>query len=160
MITYCNQSIFDVGAQAIVNPVNTVGVMGKGLALEFKKRYPENFKHYRAACNHGLTVGTLFPFFTFQRDPEFILNVPTKTNWRDPSTLAIVNKGVCALIEFALFVELRTVAVPQLGCGLGGLQFELVKKNMEVCFNLAPKTNWIICIHNGKNNEEIKTAHS
>src|SRR3954466_10898978 len=90
MINYTKGNIFDSSAQALVNPVNTVGVMGKGLALTFRERFPENFRAYAAACNAGVVrTGRMFVTDTHItiNGPRWIINFPTKQHWRDKSRI-------------------------------------------------------------------------
>lgn len=129
MIEYIEGDIFESPAQVIVNPVNTVGVMGKGLALAFKKRYPRAFERYKIACEkHLLTIGKLMLFY----EPDYwLLMFPTKENWRNPSKLEYIEKGlekfVCSYAEKSI----TSVAFPRLGCGNGELKWDDVKLLME-----------------------------
>lgn len=121
------------GAEALVNPVNCVGVMGKGLALAFKQAFPGNFRAYAAACRRGevqpgriLVVATGSP-----APPRFILNFPTKRHWRDPSRLEDIASGLEALATVIRERRIGSVAVPPLGCGLGGLDWAEVRPRIE-----------------------------
>ena len=129
-----NTSIFDVPAQAIVNPVNLVGVAGKGLALEFKLRYPEAFEYYRAQCKSGaFQVGNILAYYIPNTDyyergeTELILNFPTKIHWRNESDYASIEEGLNALVKCTNSEKLYSIAIPPLGCGLGGLDRNKVK---------------------------------
>ena len=116
--------IFAVDAQAIVNPVNIVGVDGAGLALAFKNRYPDNSKAYREACKRGsLVIGKVFVFDrgVDASAPRWIVNLPTKSHWRQPSELEYVTKGLQALHTALRDRHISSVALPLLGAGLGGL---------------------------------------
>ena len=97
MLEYMEGNIFDSPAQVIVNPVNTVGVMGKGIALEFKKRYPDMFTAYRTACEkHQLTTGKLMLW----RGPDhWVLMFPTKQNWRNPSKIEYIEAGLLKFVN-------------------------------------------------------------
>ena len=110
-------NIFNAGTEALVNPVNTVGVMGAGLALQFKKQYPENYEAYRKVC----LVGAL------SKLPRWILNVPTKTHYNKPSTLDYIRRSAEALAAELVNRKILSVAIPPLGCGLGGLSWGDVK---------------------------------
>ena len=130
MITYTTGNIFDSDAQALVNPVNCVGVMGAGLALQFKKRYPENFHDYRKACLNGdVTPGRSFLHLTLPT--KYIVNFPTKREWRDPSRLEDIESGLRDLREVITTLGLTSIAIPPLGAGLGGLNWKDVKPLIE-----------------------------
>lgn len=112
-------------AEALVNPVNTVGVMGKGLALAFRRAHPDSYAAYRTACGNGeLRVGKVFPT---RRDGGWIVHFPTKRHWRDPSRMEWIESGLSDLVRFLRENDVRSVAVPALGCGLGGLAWEEVE---------------------------------
>ena len=118
--------------EALVNPVNCVGVAGRGLALRFKQLYPENFRAYAAACKRReLRPGRMFVFETGVDYPRYILNFPTKRHWRDPSRLEDIRVGLVALVEEVRGRGIRSIAVPALGCGLGGLEWEEVHPLLE-----------------------------
>ena len=129
MIRYLDGDIFTSPAQTIVNTVNTVGVMGKGIALEFKKRYPAMFESYKSACEKNkLKIGRLMLFYEAD---HWILNFPTKEHWRSPSRLEYIEQG---LIKFTnIYVEhgITSIAFPKLGCGNGELNWNDVKPLME-----------------------------
>lgn len=118
------ENIFECGTQVIVNPVNLKGVMGKGLALQFKEKYPEMFEAYRAACKDGsLQEGKLH---LYKADDVWILNFPTKRDWRDPSDIRLIEKGLQELKEKYKEWGITSAAFPRLGCGLGGLDWNVV----------------------------------
>jgi len=122
MITYVRTNIFESNAQVLVNTVNTVGVMGKGLAKEFKRLYPEMFKTYQKFCEEGiLTVGKLQVYKT---PNKWILNFPTKANWRSPSKLEYIEQGLQKFVDNYERLGVKSVAFPMLGCGNGGLSWE------------------------------------
>lgn len=125
MIRFVNGDIFGSGARTLVNPVNCRGVMGRGLALEFKRRWPDMHREYVQRCLSGeLRPGR--PML-FRGDPErLILCFPTKNDWRDPSTYEIVEAGLGGLYGYG-HSELGSIAFPALGCGLGGLEWPKVK---------------------------------
>lgn len=121
MLIYRSSNLFDSPAQTLVNPVNTVGVMGKGLALAFKHRYPEMFTTYRRLCQaQQLTVGKLWLFKT---DDKWVLNFPTKRNWRNPSELAFIEAGLQKFVATYQERRIQSIAFPQLGVGNGGLDW-------------------------------------
>lgn len=129
MIEYIQGNIFDSPAQVIVNTVNTVGVMGKGLALSFKQRYPEMFKKYRTACEKKqLTVGKLMLFYEAD---HWILLFPTKENWRNPSKMEYIEKGLIKFVNTYANKNITSIAFPMLGCGNGELLWDDVKPLME-----------------------------
>lgn len=129
MIEYIEGNIFDSPAQVIVNTVNTVGVMGKGLALEYKHRYPKMFERYRTVCEkHQFTIGQLMLFY----EPDhWVLLFPTKENWRYPSKLEYIEKGLMKFVNSYADKNITSIAFPRLGCGNGELHWDDVKPLME-----------------------------
>jgi O-acetyl-ADP-ribose deacetylase (regulator of RNase III) len=126
MIEFRRNNLLASDAEALVNSVNTVGVMGKGVALQFKKKFPGNFKEYERACKRGeVEVGEMF---TVELDsltnPRYIINFPTKKHWRGSSHLEYVEQGLESLIDEIHRLNLRSIAIPPLGCGNGGLSWE------------------------------------
>jgi O-acetyl-ADP-ribose deacetylase (regulator of RNase III) len=114
---------------ALVNAVNTVGVMGKGIALQFKQAFPENFKAYKRACDRGdVQPGRMFVFEQGGGGggPRFIINFPTKRHWREKSRLEDVQSGLRDLVVVIRERGIRSLAVPALGCGNGGLDWSEV----------------------------------
>lgn len=124
---YVTGDIFTASCQALVNPVNCVGVMGAGLAAQFKERYRENYIKYVNACREkAVQIGTVHVFRrTAQRHimPRFIINFPTKHHWRDKSTLEGIEAGLVSLRAAVLEHSIRSIAIPALGCGLGSLNW-------------------------------------
>ena len=128
MIRYVTGDLLSADSEALVNSVNCVGVMGRGIALAFKRRFPDNFKAYKAACDWGeLQTGRMFVFETSELTPRFIINFPTKQHWRDRSRLADIKAGLSALVAEVERRRIQSVALPPLGCGLGGLKWTDVK---------------------------------
>ena len=118
--------------EALVNPVNCIGVMGRGLALRFKELYPDNFRAYAAACQRGeVQPGRMFVFETGLDYPRYILNFPTKAHWRDASRLEDIEAGLAALAEEVRVRGIRSIAIPALGCGLGGLEWSEVRPKVK-----------------------------
>ena len=116
-------NIFDSPAQVLVNPVNTVGVMGAGLAKQFKQRYPEMFKRYRRFCLAGeFQIGMLQLYRA--KDGKVICNFPTKNHWREASKLEHIEAGLQKFVATYQEKKIVSVAFPKLGCGLGGLDWE------------------------------------
>lgn len=130
MIRYVEQNIFESPAQVIVNTVNTVGVMGKGIAKDFKKYYPEMFKEYQRYCEIGaLEVGKLWLYKT---PNKWVLNFPTKKHWRNPSRLDYIESGLKKFVDTYKEKGIKSISFPQLGVGNGGLNWERqVKPLME-----------------------------
>lgn len=134
MINYVTGNILDSKAQAIVNTVNTIGVMGKGIALQFKKAYPNNYKSYSIACkNKKVVVGKMFVTTdsNISSGEKIIINFPTKQNWRKPSEYIYIEVGLNDLIDVIKQNQIKSIAIPPLGAGNGGLKWEKVKKIIE-----------------------------
>jgi len=134
MIHYITGNILDSKAQALVNTVNTMGVMGKGIALQFKKAYPNNFKAYERACkNKEVQVGKMFVTADSNTitGERLIINFPTKTSWRKPSEYKYIEYGLDDLIKVIEEKKIKSIALPPLGAGNGGLNWEIVKKLIE-----------------------------
>jgi O-acetyl-ADP-ribose deacetylase (regulator of RNase III) len=122
-------NLLDADVEALVNTVNTVGVMGKGLALQFKRRFPSNYEAYTGACRRGeVQVGRMLVVETVRHTaPRFIINFPTKKHWRDPSRIEYVRAGLIALVNEVRTRDIRSIAIPPLGCGNGGLAWSEVR---------------------------------
>ena len=119
--------ILAADVDAIVVPVNVVGVMGKGLALGFKQRYPGAFEAYRSACETGdLRLGHVVVTPTGTLRPFLAVHFPTKRHWREPSRLGDIESGLASMADLLHRYQVGSLAVPALGCGLGGLSFDLV----------------------------------
>jgi O-acetyl-ADP-ribose deacetylase (regulator of RNase III) len=132
--------LFQSTAEAWVNTVNTQGVMGKGLAYEFKKRFPENYKFYQQACKQGqVQIGKMLVFPTQQLQPQYIINFPTKRQWRQKAKLEYIQQGLQDLVRVVQQYGIRSVAIPPLGCGQGGLRWEEVKPLIEQAFAALPE---------------------
>lgn len=132
MITYATGDLLQADAEALVNTVNCVGVMGKGIALQFKRRFPENFRAYEKACTRGeVAIGTMFVTETGHRDgPCYVINFPTKGHWRRPSRLSYIDAGLSDLVRVLRDVNIRSVAIPPLGTGNGGLDWAQVEPRL------------------------------
>lgn len=129
MIRFTQGNLLDADTDALVNTVNTVGVMGKGVALMFKEAFPDNYRRYEAACAaKGLHIGKMF---VTERDdlygPKWIINFPTKAHWRFPSKLEWIAKGLDDLKEVVQDKGIKSIALPPLGAGNGGLDWEEVR---------------------------------
>jgi len=130
MIIFTHGNLLDAEVEALVNTVNTVGVMGKGIALMFKEAFPENFKLYKQACDRGdIRIGHVFA--TERRDvmggPRWIINFPTKQHWRSPSKLEWIEEGLADLRRFIKEHAIHSVALPPLGSGNDGLDWDAVR---------------------------------
>lgn len=129
MVYYLTGDIFKSNAQIITNPVNCVGVMGKGLALVFKKKFPEMFTDYQSRCENGeVRIGK--PYI-WEDDRAQILNFPTKRHWREPSRLSDIEEGLKYLSENYAQMGISSLALPALGSGLGGLKWDDVKNLID-----------------------------
>ncbi|MBK8131493.1 MAG: macro domain-containing protein [Gammaproteobacteria bacterium] len=133
MIEYTRGDILRCEAEALVNTVNCVGVMGRGIALQFKNVFPENFRAYAAACKREeVRPGQMYVFETGQlTPPRYIINFPTKRHWRGKSRMEDIESGLRALVETIRARGIRSIAIPPLGSGLGGLDWAQVKPRIE-----------------------------
>lgn len=129
MIEVIQGDLFEAKADAYVNTVNTVGVMGKGIALQFKRKFPENFTAYARACKAGsVQIGKMFIFDRGSvSQPNFIVNFPTKKHWRSRSKLEFINEGLLDLANQIERLSISSIAMPALGCNNGGLDWEDVQ---------------------------------
>jgi O-acetyl-ADP-ribose deacetylase (regulator of RNase III) len=122
MLLYVNQNIFESPAQVIVNAVNTVGVMGKGIAKKYKQLYPEMYKQYRYFCEHNmLEIGKLW---LYEDETKWVLSFPTKDHWRNPSELEYIELGLKKFVKTYEAKGIHSISFPQLGTGNGGLDWE------------------------------------
>ena len=133
MIEFKTGDILAEDAEALVNTVNCVGFMGRGIALQFKKAFPDNFKSYAAACKRKeVQPGRMFISETGQlTNPRYIINFPTKRHWRGKSRIEDIDAGLIALAEEISSRNIRSIAIPALGCGLGGLDWSEVCPRIE-----------------------------
>lgn len=129
MIEFTTGDILTADTDAIVNTVNCVGIMGRGLALQFKNAFPANCKAYVAACRRGeVRPGKMFVFETHAiTGPKYIINFPTKRHWRDKSRMDDIDSGMVALADEIRTLNIRSIAIPPLGSGLGGLNWADVR---------------------------------
>lgn len=150
MIEYKSGNILRDNAEALVNTVNCVGVMGRGIALQFKKAFPENFKAYASACKKNVVQpGQMFVYETGQlTNPHYIINFPTKRHWRGKSRMEDIEMGLNALTNVIRQYNIRSIAIPPLGSGLGGLEWSKVKILIET--KLQPLTNVQVIIYEPK----------
>lgn len=134
MIKYIQGDIFQSTMQTLVCPVNTVGVMGAGLAKEFAQKYPKMAKEYTQNCwSNSFDVGCLWIYRT---DDKWILNFPTKTDWHLSSKLRYIKSGLITFVDTYEQEGIRSIALPKLGCGLGGLAWPDVKELFDKYLDL------------------------
>jgi len=141
MIEITRGDLFKSKAEALVNTVNCVGVMGRGIALQFKKAFPDNFKEYKQVCdNKWLQPGKMFihDTRTLSGEQRYIINFPTKRHWKGKSKLEDIQVGLAALVEEVKRLKIKSIAVPPLGCGLGGLSWSVVRSEIEKAFEATP----------------------
>jgi O-acetyl-ADP-ribose deacetylase (regulator of RNase III) len=133
MIEYKKGDILQEDAEALVNTVNCVGIMGRGIALQFKNAFPENFKTYVAACNRNeVQPGQMLVFKTGRlTNPKYIINFPTKRHWRGKSRIEDIHSGLVALANEIRSRNIHSIAIPPLGSGLGGLDWSNVRPRIE-----------------------------
>ena len=133
MISYRTGNLLDADVEAVVNTVNTVGVMGKGIALMFKEEFPKNFELYAVACKrHEVKIGQMFVTETGKFvGPKWIINFPTKQHWRGRTKFEWVTEGLKDLRRIILDKNIKSIAVPPLGCGNGGLNWKEVRPEIE-----------------------------
>lgn len=140
MIATLRGNLLEDDAHALVNTANTVGVMGKGIALQFKQRFPANFAAYAQACKLG-QVQTGRMFITEPGElagPRWVVNFPTKQHWRDPSRMEWVVDGLQDLRSFLVNNAVPSIALPALGAGLGGLPWAAVRSHIEAALGDLP----------------------
>lgn len=132
MLEFTTGDLFKAEAEAIVNTVNCIGVMGRGIALQFKKRFPENFKVYEVACKQEkVQPGHMFVYDSSSFvNPRYIINFPTKRHWRGKSRMEDIELGLKDLVRVIEELNIQSIAIPPLGCGLGGLEWSDVKHRM------------------------------
>ncbi len=131
MIAFKVGNILESDAEALVNTVNTVGVMGKGIALAFKKTFPIVFEEYeKSIVNKSIEIGKVQLVKTGTIKPSYVINFPTKQHWRQPSKMEYIQKGMAALVETIKLNQIKSIAIPPLGCGNGKLNWSEVKPLM------------------------------
>lgn len=139
-------NLLEADVEAVVNTVNTEGIMGKGIALQFRKAYPDNYEAYRRACEAGeVQPGRMFIFDRHTlTNPRYIINFPTKRHWRSKSRMEDIESGLVALVADVRRLGIRAIAVPPLGCGLGGLPWPEVQRRMREAFEQLPEVRWLV----------------
>src|ERR1700732_3464613 len=158
MIEYKTGDVLAADAEALVNTVNCVGIMGRGIALQFKNAFPENFKAYKAACDReAVQPGQMFVFETGQMtNPKYIINFPTKRHWRGKSRMEDIEAGLSALTEEIRTRHIQSIALPPLGSGLGGLDWRDVRPRIEEA--LRPLDNIQVVVFEPHATEEEHAA--
>jgi len=132
---------------AIVNPVNTEGVMGKGLALQVKRAFPDVFQAYALGCRRGEIVIGKVHVVVERRDPWFfVINFPTKQSWRQPSRLEYIDAGLVDLVKHVRGHDIQSIAIPPLGCGLGGLDWAVVKPRIVEAMSALPDVRVVLFV--------------
>jgi O-acetyl-ADP-ribose deacetylase (regulator of RNase III) len=151
MIELTSGDILGADAEALVNTVNCVGVMGRGIALQFRKAYPDNYKVYAAACKRGeVQPGRMLVYDTGQfANPRYIINFPTKRHWRGKSRIEDIEAGLQALVAEVKRLGIRSIALPPLGSGLGGLDWSDVRPRIERALAAIPDVRAIVFEPNG-----------
>ncbi len=146
MIEYKTGDILSEEAEALVNSVNCVGVMGRGIALQFKKAFPGNYKAYRACCERNqMQPGRVFVFETGQTvPPRYIINFPTKRHWRGKSRIEDIESGLASLTKAIRSYGIRSIAIPSLGSGLGGLHWPEVRARIEAALSACEAVKVVI----------------
>lgn len=146
MIEEATGNLLQTDAEALVNTVNCIGFMGKGIALQFKQAWPENFDRYAKACHAGeVRPGRMFIFDTGRMvNPKYIINFPTKRHWRGNSRIEDIESGLKALIEDVRRLKIHSIAVPPLGCGNGGLDWEDVGPMIVRAFSELPEVKVLL----------------
>ncbi len=151
MIEITSGNLLEAEAEALVNTVNCVGFMGKGIALQFKQAYPDNFTAYSRACeNAEVQPGRMFiSEFRSMIGPKYIINFPTKRHWKGKSRIEDIESGLLALIADVKRLDIKSIAVPPLGCGLGGLDWSEVRPRIEEAFASLPDVRVLLFAPSG-----------
>lgn len=162
MITTTQGNLLEADAEALVNTVNCVGVMGKGIALQFKQAFPENFSHYAKVCKKGgMVVGKMLVFETGgMLNPKYIINFPTKRHWKGKSKIEDIETGLVDLAAQIKRYRIQSIAIPPLGAGLGGLMWTEVKPLIEKAFAELPEVNVLLFEPNGAPPVEQMPVHT
>lgn len=154
LITYLYSSLFDSPAQTLVNTVNTIGVMGKGVAKVFRETYPKMFREYKRVCDaKQLEIGKLH---LWKSEDRWVLNVPTKTTWRLPSQIDYVEAGLETFVANYARLGISSVSFPPLGCGNGNLEWDKVRPLME---SYLKSVHIPVYIHNWQVKDDFVPEH-
>lgn len=159
MIKYTQGNLLEAEAEALVNTVNTVGVMGKGIALMFKERFGKNMAEYAKACKaREVQTGKMFITETGElMGPKWVVNFPTKQHWRSPSKLEWITEGLDDLKHFILTHQVKSIAIPPLGSGNGGLDWTVVREQIEKYLAELDDVNILVFEPTGKYQNVAKT---
>lgn len=146
MLEFTTGDILRADVEALVNTVNCVGIMGRGIALQFKNAFPENFKAYAAACARDeVQPGKMFVVETHSfTNPRYIINFPTKRHWRGKSRLEDIEAGLRDLVSEIENRRIRSIAIPPLGSGLGGLEWSVVRSRIERTLSQVPDVRVLV----------------
>lgn len=146
MLELTRGDILKADAEALVNTVNCVGVMGRGIALQFRKAFPENFRVYKSACDKKLFHPGQMLVYDLNRfeNPKYVINFPTKRHWKGKSKIEDIEAGLKALVEEVNQHNIRSIAIPPLGCGLGGLEWEQIKPMIQKAFGALPDVHVLL----------------
>ncbi|MDQ2806121.1 MAG: macro domain-containing protein [Chloroflexota bacterium] len=162
MIEYCHGNLLEADAEALVNTVNCMGVMGKGIALQFRQKFTENFRLYARASHAGeIQLGRMFvvAMGTFT-NPRYIINFPTKHHWQEQSRLDSITTGLAALITEVQQRDIRSIAIPPLGCGNGGLDWATVRPLIVQAFQTLPNVQVLLYEPQGAPTAESMTVRT
>ena len=147
MLQIAQGNLLVAPVDALVNTVNTKGIMGKGIALQFKHTFPAMFRDYEKACKAGeVQLGKMhvFDLGGLAGGPHWIINFPTKGHWRERSRLSDIETGLEDLVETVRRLGIRSIAIPPLGCGNGGLNWADVRPRVEAAFTNLPDVNVLL----------------
>ena len=146
MIKLIQGDILKADVEALVNTVNCMGVMGRGIALQFSKAFPENSKVYKSTCDKKQLHPGMMLILDLNRfeNPRYVINFPTKRHWKGKSKIEDIESGLKALIEEVCNLNIHSIAIPPLGCGLGGLNWEIVRPMIENAFETLPNVNVLL----------------
>jgi len=145
MIRFTKGNMLEADVEALVNTVNTKGVMGKGIALQFKKAFPDVFSKYKKACDIGeMQIGKVYVCERSDNRCHYIIHFPTKNDWKKPSKIEYIKLGLESLLEAVQQYKIRSIAIPALGCGQGGLKWERVLPLIQAAFDQVPDVDVIL----------------
>ena len=146
MVEYRRGNILEANAEALVNTVNCVGVMGRGIALQFRNAFPDNYRAYKAACDRKEIVpGRVFVFDLNRfENPRLVVNFPTKNHWKGKSRMEDIESGLADLVRALREHHVKSIALPPLGCGLGGLKWSDVRSAIERAFSAVSDVRVIL----------------
>jgi O-acetyl-ADP-ribose deacetylase (regulator of RNase III) len=146
MIEFLQGDILHAEVEALVNTVNCVGIMGRGIALQFRKEFPENYEYYKAVCGReALHPGKMLVFDLHQlQNPRYIINFPTKRHWKGKSRIEDIRAGLASLVKEVVQRKIGSIAIPPLGCGLGRLNWNEVRPLIQEAFRALPDVQILV----------------